>query len=710
MKKQLSTLTLGLALLASLSGFAQEGVKYPCYTDEATKQYFELNPSAKTSFEATRIKWQEDIQKNNDVRGKSASASVYTVPVVFHVLHAGGVENINDATIMGALDYVNKDYERTNTDANTVAAPFQSLYINSDIKFMLAKKDPNGNCTSGIVRHVDPVKMTWSQASANSASYWSYTWDPTKYLNVYVVASIVSQGTVAGGGIIVGYTYIPGTHSTGAANDAIVFNGSFLLTDPRSLSHEIGHWLSLQHTWGMTNAPGVSCGDDLISDTPQTKGNLFNCPSSLSGNACDVTGTDNVENIMNYASCPKNFTTGQTNAMRTTLASGPVGRPNLSSPGNLTATGIGNTSPCAPIADFLSVTNKYLVCSGGALTMKDASYNGTVTSWAWSGTNGAILATPTASSTGVTFPTPGTSVITLTVTNGQGSSVVSRTVTVQNGVAVINQNYVESFEAAGLPASWSVTNPNAGSVTWDQTTLGASEGASSYYIEGLINPLNQIDYLNMPVLNATDPNDTIFTFKFAYQRYNATNSDKFEVQASTDCGGTWQTIVSLTAAQMANLSAGINSNPYVPNAADWVRINIYNYPNWGNIQGNAQVLVRFMFQEGNVGFGNRFYLDEINFLTTPVGINELAKSIHFVMYPNPTSAETVIKYNLTEAANVKMSVTDILGKEVLPATNISYAPGEQVISINKNNTLSKGVYFVNLNVNGAKMCKKLVIQ
>jgi hypothetical protein len=46
----------------------------------------------------------------------------------------------------------------------------------------------------------------------------------------------------------------------------------------RTLTHEIGHYLNLQHTWGSTNDPNVACGDDLVDDTPITKGHFSTCP------------------------------------------------------------------------------------------------------------------------------------------------------------------------------------------------------------------------------------------------------------------------------------------------------------------------------------------------------------------------------------------------------------------------------------------------
>ncbi len=47
----------------------------------------------------------------------------------------------------------------------------------------------------------------------------------------------------------------------------------------RTLTHEAGHWLSLSHTWG-DGEINVACGDDAVSDTPETKGHFSTCPSS----------------------------------------------------------------------------------------------------------------------------------------------------------------------------------------------------------------------------------------------------------------------------------------------------------------------------------------------------------------------------------------------------------------------------------------------
>ncbi len=718
MKKQLSTLALCAALLSSALGVAQI---QPCNTYAAMEERFEKDPSAKARFDEVQAKLQREYleyQTANNIAGKTAAVQ-YTIPVVFHILHVGGPENIPDATCINALAQINSDYARMGADTNTIFAPFKSLYINSDIKMMLAHKDPSGNCTNGIVHHYD-TRTDWHQGSP-STNYTGITWDPTKYLNVIVVKQIIPTTTVTGNGIIVGYTYVPGTWPTGAPQDAIVYNYGFLTgLQARSLSHEMGHWFNLIHTFGNTNNPGVVCGStaggDGVSDTPDTKGNFSTCPASSTNTAYTCTSPNpgnpnnyyqNVENIMDYSSCPKNFTTGQTNRMRTALASAISGRSNLWSPTNITNTDVNGVLPCAPIAEFLSTTS-YTVCSGGSLTMKDFSYNGTITNYSWVADNGSVPANPTASVTAFSFPNVGVTTITLTVSNGQGNSTKVRTVTVLNGTPGITGPAMESFEAATIPAGWSIINPSG--VAWALTNTAAKAGTQSYVLDGSQSGAGQQDMLVMPIMDLLNNQNDSLWFSYAYAKQNSTYADKLVLQGSLDCGGTWIDVVSLSASSMANGSGGTTSTPFVPTASQWKDVNVSAYPYWFNMQNSPSVLFRFVFTEDPTnGFGNRIYIDAVNFVGTSTGINQLTKTYKLNIFPNPSNGEVTVKFNLNDAANVSLNVVDILGKEVLPSTNYNLNAGEQSISINKNSGLSKGIYFVNLSVNGAKMSKKLVI-
>lgn len=732
MKKNASTLVLLLSFLP-LAFMAQETKRIPCYTDEAMEQYFASNPEARTSYQKhlNEVNATQLILEQQQANAKSASsAPEYTVPVVFHILYDCENPNlgVTDNVCIAALNQVNSDFSRNGADTNLIFAPFKSLYINSDIKFMLAKKDPQGNCINGIVRHYD-TKTIWSQGSANgNSAYWTYTWDPTKYLNIYVVTSIVPQGTVTGNGVIVGYTFRPGTWATGNTRDAIVYDGDYLsgsqsgIADARSLSHEIGHWLDLAHTFGSTNNPGVVCGSttggDGISDTPDTKGNFSNCPASSTNTAYTCTSPNpsnannyyqNVNNFMDYSSCSRNFTAGQTLRMRTTLGNTTNGRNNLSSLSNLAFTGVDGSGVCAPKADFASTNCAYTVCAGSSLSFKDLSFNGTVSSYAWSANNGGVVANASASITSIMFPNVGTSFVTLMVTNGQGSSSKSLSVTVVDGVSGIIGPYSESFEIPGIPTDWQVFNTDNDAVTWTQTELAAFDLFASFWLHNYNTSLNKTDILQMPTLDLLNNQGKILEFAYAYRQRASNQNDEFRVQASKDCGGTWTDIWYPNIASLANGSGGVSSDEFIPFPEEWKVYQLNSSPYWFNFTNSSSVIIRFVFKSGSTGYANNMFIDAARFYDA-TGVNELSNQLRFNLRPNPSNGATNVNFNLNDAASIKISVMDIMGREVISPVNSNYAAGEHSVLINESNTLSNGVYFVNLYHNGAVISSKLIIQ
>ncbi len=91
---------------------------------------------------------------------------MYVIPVVFHVLHNGGAENISVAQIHDAVDILNRDYRLLNSDANNVQATFQGMPADIEIEFVLATKAPNGQCFSGITRTQNALTNDGSSGSS----------------------------------------------------------------------------------------------------------------------------------------------------------------------------------------------------------------------------------------------------------------------------------------------------------------------------------------------------------------------------------------------------------------------------------------------------------------------------------------------------------------------------------------------------------------
>src|ERR1044072_4407669 len=131
-----------------------------CHTTEKQNEWLNLHPEYRTAFEQHRRKLAELDQqqyKNHYQRaGKTTAAGIYTVPVVFHILHTGTGENISDAQVMDAVQILTRDFNSANADTSNVVVPFKNLIGNAQFDFVLATKDPNGNCTNGIIRHFDP--------------------------------------------------------------------------------------------------------------------------------------------------------------------------------------------------------------------------------------------------------------------------------------------------------------------------------------------------------------------------------------------------------------------------------------------------------------------------------------------------------------------------------------------------------------------------
>lgn len=284
MKKILLGATVCLSMLTSVVN--AQNIK-PCATYEAREIYLKNVPGYAAKLNAaeaaSRAEYQSFLNQQASAKTSSLSSSyTFTIPVVFHVLHLGesigSGSNVSDATLISALEQVNKDFARQNPDTINIDPLFEPLYKNAHMYFELAKKDPNGNCTTGIVRHYDK-KANWSQGDLLNYQYSTMApgnWNPSKYLNIYIVKNIIDNGST--NGIIVGYTHLPGTAPIDPA-DAIVYRYDFLSgLDARSLSHEIGHWFDLSHTFGSTNNAGSECGNDDINDTPPTTGFFSTCP------------------------------------------------------------------------------------------------------------------------------------------------------------------------------------------------------------------------------------------------------------------------------------------------------------------------------------------------------------------------------------------------------------------------------------------------
>lgn len=315
-----------LLLLASSTLFAQR----TCLTHEKMKSVLNT-PEKKVHHDEVmnfvKNSSQDNLFRTSGSNGTQSTNTVITIPVVFHVLYKNPNQNISDAQIQSQLDVLNRDYRKLNTDFSAVVpSVFQGISADMEIVFCKATKTPSGATTTGIVR-----KSIASSVSFGDSYYLAAgdpAWDPTKYLNVWVG---ILNGDYNG---ILGWAYLP--DQAGQAWDGFVcdyryFGTTGTATAPfnlgRTCTHEIGHYLGLDHPWGEDDSLcGSASNDDGVADTPATNGPYFECPTFPS-NEFACTATPNGSIFMNYMdyvndACMAMFTNDQKALVQNTM-SGP---------------------------------------------------------------------------------------------------------------------------------------------------------------------------------------------------------------------------------------------------------------------------------------------------------------------------------------------------------------------------------------------------
>ena len=378
MKKNYFLVLFAMACLAGKSNAQQ---MQPCYTDEVRQKMVAAHPEIlqieaqlekEIQEKLTKIDYSKAARTTDSVGDMSDSVNFwYDIPIVVHIIHDFGVENLSDDSIISAFNNWNIVYAKENWDTNSVIAPYAGFIQNSHVRYIgnphirlhFATIDPNGNPTKGITRHRSYLTYVGSdQAKLDD-------WPPTSYVNIWSVNLIPASG----GFQAAAYAYQPPTAAADPNGDGIICDYSYMPNSPyndgqvgKTINHEMGHVFYLYHPWGTTNFPQVALGTDEVDDTPPTWGhNPEGCdfadpssndnsiydsmwavnyyvtyPSSTGGDSLvNYPDTTNTQNIMDYTYCSRMFTNGQVARMHAALNSSVAGRNNLWNPYNLTATG-----------------------------------------------------------------------------------------------------------------------------------------------------------------------------------------------------------------------------------------------------------------------------------------------------------------------------------------------------------------------------------
>lgn len=699
---------IAFLLMAQLGMKAQE-LKH-CGSTHAEAKIREEHPEL-----VPQMKDMEDYLNSLDPsKFEKTRSGSHIIPVVFHIIHNYGPENISDAQIHDAMRILNEDYQLRNADSGAVVPAFKAVKANVDWEFRLARKDPDGNCTNGIDRiHSYKTYQADDKSKLNP-------WNRNYYFNVWVVNTIGAQG-------VAGYAYKPAT-----ANALYYYDGVIILHDyigsigtgsaysSRALTHEIGHCMNLDHTWGATNDPGVQCGDDGVQDTPQTKGHA-NC-NNINDAYCNPPIIENVQNYMEYSYCSNMFTLGQKDKMNTTISVSIAQRDLLVSANAQEFTGINlPVQDCAPHADFNA--NRFFTCTGNAINYKNQSYGDTVSSVNWNFGTDATPQTSTSLTPSVSYSSVGWKEASLTANSNAGSNTKTKTsyIYAADPTGRNVDNIVFTLEDPNDYPNWPIFNYFNNNFNWSFYDGGNSfSGYRALRFKGYderVFPENLTktsggdwDEFVTPAFNLTSltSGNAYLTFYLAAAtRSNIADfKDTLSITYSNNCGATWTSLGSAGTMTSGNLiNNGSTPTEFFPSTTtNWTGKSIALPA--GAI--SSSTFFKFRYKSGENA--NGAYIDDIQFTKWPTAIGNIEGSGYaFNLIPNPANDFTTLQLQTPVDANGQIVITNILGEVVYKQDVRMNAKQTQDIKIDTNSLKGKGMFIVTLTLNGKRSTKKLLV-
>lgn len=656
--------------------------------------------------EAAYMEMRNNVATQNVTKGNQ----VYTIPIVFHVAHEYGSENISDEQIYRQVEILNEDFRKLNSDTVDIVQEFREIATDAKIEFVLATVDPYGNCTNGVTRHYS------SETSIGDDFSKFNQWPRGRYLNVWTVKSM--EGGVAG------YAFFPtSVEGMNRFRDGIIIRHNYIgdigtsnAFRSRALTHEIGHYLGLSHPWGPTNDPGLAgnCAvDDGVDDTPNTIG-WTSC--ALAGTTCD-TVLDNVQNFMDYSYCSNMYTQDQVSYMHNILELDVSQRSNLWSQTNLDNS-VPSNGTCAPIADFHA--DYITACVSDPIQFTNHSWrlSGNNATYTWTFEDGSVL-TSNDDNPMVSFTSAGWKDVTLTIEDNGVSNTISKNNFIHISPQWASFSGKVKFDFNDNPDYWIIENPQQNSYEWEVKSDAGKNGSGGIFLNNttpfeepiLFSPEYFFNnrrggvkstFISQPIDLSYMTNISVsFDWACATDGSNIDEiKEKLVIYTSTNCGKTWIPRKTISGTDLVNNGAGWNSF-YPSNGTFWSNESF-------NITGSNLNHIFLKFEYVGSDQSNNIAIDNINIdgiLSTEAALTENKLSV----YPNPSKNSTGwnISFETSEWGGAQVELTDMAGRTVASG---QLPKNQSEWNIKPNSEATQGVYILKIRHNDKVIQNMLILQ
>ena len=180
-----------------------------------------------------------------------------------------------------------------------------------------------------------------------------------------------------------------------------------------------------------------------------------------------------------------------------------------------------------------------------------------------------------------------------------------------------------------------------------------------------------------------------------YYKHTIDTVDNAYIDVSSDNGSTWKSAI------FYNLTKSVWTKEY---------LDISSFA-----AGSASMKIRFSMVSNGTVTADGIYIDNIKlagYNMTPTGINpDLQSPSEYMLsqnYPNPFNPVTSINYSIAVPGNVKLTVYNVLGKEVSVIVNEFKSQGSHSVNFNGNN-LSSGMYYYKLESGNYSETRKMML-